>query len=1256
MNLASIPLKTVYTTLFRVVLLGAIAGSLNLVFTSSARADVVTTESSSADALSLPISTNNETEAIAPSEQSQLVLENDSTSLEIPSESEIISSQEVVSEANSRLESEITPTVVLTPVETDPSSTHQTINSEIPALSTTNQVSTSTGLQILTPILNTVLDTPATTIILQFPVGSEVVLRVNGETVNSELIGRTETDSTTNLVTQTWYGVGLRDGENEITAQSTFNGAEQAPVTISVIVRGAPTQLTVEPVEAGIPADRRSTATIQGELLDDMGNRSNRDAVITLEASSGEFAGADFNTDQPGFQVQARQGQYTATLRSSLNSGITRIRATSNELEAFNQIEFQTSVRPTLVSGVVDVRLGARGTDYFGSFRDFLPADGDNSFEVDVDAAAFITTPVGEWQFTGAFNSDRPLNRDCNDENPLFREGQACDQNYPVYGDSSTSDIVTPSTDQVYLRLERTSPVQGAGSDFIMWGDYDTSNEFAVRSQFYTATNRQLHGLYGNYNLGNLRITGFYGNNVQGFQRDTIAPDGTSGYYFLSRRLLIGGSENVFIETEEFNRPGTVIESEPLVRGADYQIDYDRGSLLFNRPILRTDIDDQGRVLVRRIVVTYQYDNNDDDANIFGGRLQYNFSRELNRESWIGATFIHESQGTHGFELYGADALISFGEDGQIIAEYAHSRNSSDFLGTVSGSAFRVDAQTTLFDDVQAHVYYRHTDAGFSNNSTTSFVPGQTRYGAEIQARLSETTTLRAAYDHEDNFGTAPRSIDNLADLLNPGSEATPGSRVDNSLTSITVGIEQRIDDATLSFDWIHRDRQDRIEPNALSSTSDQVRSRLVVPITDNVTFRAQNEFTLSGEDPLYPNRTIFGVDWEVHPGITVSLNHQFFTTESGENAITSFDINGEYNLARDTRVHGRFSLISGHGLAGNLGIQQGITVAPGLRLTLAYEHIFESEFNYTGAGAQFPQPYAVAQSASGLGVQGGDSFSVGLEYTDNPDFQANARFDHRTSSSGSNTVITASALGRITPSLTALLNFQQASAANQQLAGLGTTTTLRFGLAYRNPNNDDFNALLRYEYRRNPAITPEDLISGSGTGSQEHLFAVEAIYAPNWRWEFYGKFALRNSTSYLASDLVGTSTVTLAQLRATYRLGYRWDIAAEARWISQPTADYSETGVAIEAGYYLSPNLRLSAGYSFGNISDRDFNGSRSASGPYVGITLKLDNNLFRDFGVQQAASPQQQESVIEPVVETPSSNPLTLAPLNFDSSQPNP
>lgn len=1144
------------------------------------------------------------------------------------------------------------PQAPVTPAVTTPTPETSTTEEATTPNTTTNTEAVKplapTEVRILTPTANTVLDTPATTVTLQYAAGSEVELQVGGVKVDPSLIGRTETNSTTNTVTQTWYGVSLGQGENTITAKVTAKGVVGQPTSVKVQVRGNATQLTLKTVETQVPADGRSTVTLEGQLLDQKGNRSNRDAVITLVATAGEFVGADADIDQDGFQVKARQGQFTAQLRSTTNAQTVRIRAKSSDLEAFTQVQFATNLRPSIVTGVIDLRFGGRGSNYYSSFRDFLPPDGNNSAQLDFKSAVFATGRVGDWLFTGAYNSDRALNEDCDGVNRLFRDTQACEQNYPVYGDSSTVEATTPSQDSLYLRFERNSPVRGAGIDYAMWGDYDT-DEFARRSQQFTAITRQLHGLKANYNFGNLQVTGFYGNNVQGFQRDAIAPDGTSGYYFLSRRLLIPGSENVFIEIEELNRPGTVLGRQQLSRGTDYDIDYDRGTLLFRKPLLRTDVDGFGQVLVRRVIVNYQYESQNSNNSIYGGRLQYYISRQESRESWIGATYIKEDEGLRDFELYGADALISIGSKSHLIAEYAHSKNDSDVMGSVAGSAYRIEAEGEIANGIQGRAYYRSAETGFANNATISFVPGQTRYGAEVRAKVSPTTDVRVQYDHEDNRGIAPQPVTTFEDLFAPRTEAIPGSKVDNSLTTITAGVQQRIGKADLSVDWIHRHREDRIATSNLNSTSDQLRSRLNLPITDNLTFLAQNELTLSSDvDAVYNDRTLFGLNWEVSPGVNVRLAQQFYTRgQYSGNSITSLDVTGEHKFGPNTTLIGRYSILGGANeitTQGAIGLNHRWVISPGLRATFAYEHVFGDFFGRTGAGTQFAQPFAVGQSSSSLGFGSGDSYSVGLEYTDNPDFQASARYEHRSSSGGSNTVISGAATGKISPALTALVRYQQASSANQTLSGLGNTINAKVGLAYRDPDNDKFNALLRYEYRKNPATIPDTLLLGSGTGSEDHTFALEAIYAPNWQWEFYGKYAFRNSTSYLANDLVGTSTINLAQLRTTYRVGYKVDLVGEARFITQ--GGYSETGFVVEAGYYLTPNLRLSAGYGFGKANDEDFSGSRSVGGPYVGLTVKL-NELFDGFGLQKVTPPQQQESEVKPVANKLGEAEIALAKL---------
>ena len=1082
------------------------------------------------------------------------------------------------------------------------------------------QNTNNSKVTILSPTADAVVDVAATPIIIQFLVGNQVELRVNGELSDRSLIGRTETDPETDVVTQTWYGVSLQNGENIISAQMI--GSKDPPVTVKIMVRGGVDKIKLDTVESRIPADGSSTATVKGTLIDENGNISNRDAVVTLASTAGKFLEPDYKPGQPGFQIQAKGGQFTATLQSDLEAKTVRIRAKVGKLEDFAQLQFQTALRPSLVTGVVDLRVGARGSDFYSRFKDFLPEDEDNDTEVKFRSAVFATGAIGEWLVTGAYDSSRSLNEDCNCDNRLFGTYQFSENNYPTYGDSSTVNKTTPSTDSLYLRFERSSRVPGASPDYAMWGDYNTQ-EFARSSQQFTSVTRQLHGFKANYNIGNLQATAFYGNNVEGFQRDTIAPDGTSGLYFLSRRLTVPGSENVFIELEELNRPGTVLQRERLNRGADYEIDYDRGTVFFREPVLRTDVNEFGDVLVRRIVVTYQYEGDEagDDTDIYAGRLQYNLSRGENKDSWLAATYLQENQGERDFELYGADTQISFGKLGKFVAEYARSRNDSNEMGMVEGDAVRAEAETEFIKGLRTRAYYRFADTGFANNATISFVPGQTRYGIQANGRVTKSTNLRFQYDHENNFGIAPQPLDTFEELFSPRTTATPGNPVDNSLTTISAGVIQKLGKASLSVDWINRQREDRISPETFNTDSSQLRSRLDVPLGNRLSLVAQNEVSLSDNtDAVYPDRTVFGINWEAIKGINLSLTQQFFTQgQFDSNSITSFNVNGEHKFGTDTTVTGRFSVLGaadGPTTQGALGLKQAVRIAPGLRLNLAYERVFGDFFGNNATGQQFRQPFAVGQSAAALGFNSGDSYSVGLEYTDNPNFKASALFEKRNSSSGNNTVISAGVTGKLSSSLTALARYQQSGSSNQSLAALGDTANLRVGLAYRNPKDDKLNALLRYEYRKNPSTIPDTILFGTGTGAEDHTFAIETIYAPNWQWEFYGKYALRNSTTYLAQDFSSSNTTNLGQLRATYRLGYSWDLVGEARVVSQ--SDYTETGFVVEAGYYLTPNLRIAGGYAFGDIDDRDFDGSRSASGPYLGVTMKL-NQLFSGFGLQK-------------------------------------
>ncbi|MGB8700695.1 MAG: TonB-dependent receptor, partial [Thermosynechococcaceae cyanobacterium] len=171
-----------------------------------------------------------------------------------------------------------------------------------------------------------------------------------------------------------------------------------------------------------------------------------------------------------------------------------------------------------------------------------------------------------------------------------------------------------------------------------------------------------------------------------------------------------------------------------------------------------------------------------------------------------------EDQGNRLFELVGVDTQIALGKTGKLTAEYAHSRNVANTSGdSASGAAYRLNWQSQLTKYLATQAYFRRADAGFANNATLSFVPGQMRYGLSLTGQVAQNTKIVFQADHEDNFGVAPQILSDLDLLLRPGSQPVPGTKQDNSLTSISAGVEQKWGDATLGLNLIHRDRIDRM-------------------------------------------------------------------------------------------------------------------------------------------------------------------------------------------------------------------------------------------------------------------------------------------------------------------------------------------------------------------------------------------------------------------------------------------------------------
>ena len=1070
---------------------------------------------------------------------------------------------------------------------------------------------------ILAPLSGTLLDSPSTQVVVRSAAGDHITLFVNGAAVNDNQIAKVEQAADGSLI-QTWTAVSLQSGRNVISARVDRGAAPSAPVESIVNVRGGAKKLVLTPSRGSLPADGRSVVSIAGQLLDEQNHPAARDALVRLTASAGEFVGESAQPESPGFYVKAHDGQFVVVLRAGLHSGTAHVDARSADLTAELDITMLTELRPSIATGVVDLRFGAKDSNFYNSISQFL--DGDTDSKPQLSTSFFATGKVGDYLLTVAADSLYPINPPCDGRIGVttYAEQISCTPQYPIYGDESTYARLAQSSDNIYFRLERERT-------YAMWGDFD-SREFSSPTQLYTATQLNLHGAKINLEPKKLEVAGFYANNVQAFQRDSIAPDGTSGYYYLSHQLLVPGTEIVSVESHLFDQPGVITAVTPYARANGYTIDYDRGAILFNAPIQRTDIDPMGRIIVNVIVVTYQYDGGGGTGGMIGGRVRYeSFIPHSDSQTpfSIGATMVHENMGGAGFSLSGFDFGAPLGSVAKLVGEYAYSTNDTLTAGPVSGQAYRLEAALTSGTST-GNAYYRTTSSGFSNNATTSFVPGQSQQGLNFDTPLAHHTDAFFTYNSQRENGIAPEVLTDPVDLLLPGSAPVPGTPVNTVYWTLGGGVRQTIGTGKLSVEYDARQQTDFNAP-LLDTDSAQFVARFLQPFAKRWTFLAEDDINLRQQiDVAYPSRFAVGVAYAVAPGIAIAATHQYMPDQqTGPRTFNTLEALAEEKIDADTSFTGRYAILGGldgFSATSAYGLKHLFRIAKGVTASAAYEYLNGSVFDLTPAGLQFAQPYAVGQAGNAaVGITGGTSLSLSAGYVGSPYLKGTARYEHQVSDQGSNTTYSFGGAGKLSDAVSVLAGFDSAGGANQLLTGLAASSDFRVGAAYRDPFTDTTNVLLRYEVQVNPGQTPLTLLQGAGTWTRDNTLALEVLHDPSKRLELYGKFAFRATTAYLAGDFSSSTYTSLAQARATYRIGRRWDTTFELRWISQNVTQYGAVGEVAEAGYAFGDDLRGAVGYSFGHTNDTAFFGSNGRGGIYFDVTARI-HELWPGFGLQHA------------------------------------
>ena len=148
------------------------------------------------------------------------------------------------------------------------------------------------------------------------------------------------------------------------------------------------------------------------------------------------------------------------------------------------------------------------------------------------------------------------------------------------------------------------------------------------------------------------------------------------------------GTERVVVETRAKENAQRIVTQQVLIRFIDYQIDYDRGTLLFKRPVPAAD-PYQNPVF---LMVTYEVDGGGEQRLVSGVRATVNarglLGSTLLDSLRIGATGIQSEEPTGMHYLAGADMRLLRVGALDIGGEMAYSEtpDSSGIATTIDGS------------------------------------------------------------------------------------------------------------------------------------------------------------------------------------------------------------------------------------------------------------------------------------------------------------------------------------------------------------------------------------------------------------------------------------------------------------------------------------------------------------------------------------------------------------------------------------------
>lgn len=1043
-------------------------------------------------------------------------------------------------------------------------------------LEQTLEESTNNSLQILNLTDGQILPINQATIQIKGMAGAQLQLWVNGQQVPESRIGKKAVLADSQVAGFDYIGVPLAIGKNQIEVrQLDMMGNIRATRAITVIAPDNLSKISIDSPEQDVAANGSDVYQAVVKVVDQFGTPVSSRTPVTLNSTIGTIQIKDVNPDQTGIQTFIEGGNLLVPIQSPSQPGEGVLKVESGSYHANQRVRFLPDLRPLLVAGIVEGRINFKTFDP----KNLSQVDSRDGFEeelyeiADADnhkqsahgrVALFLKGKVkGKYLLTLSYDSDKSKGQ------RLFRDIRP-DEYYPVYGDAAAKGFDAQSTSKLYVRVDK-------GRSYVLYGDYATrieQDEGISLGQY----NRSLTGLSVNVENDQNKVTAFAAKTTATQVTNEQRGLGITGPYSLGKvdtDSVLRNSEKVEVIVRDRNNPGLIISRTLLSRFSDYEVDTDSNSIFLKTAIPSVD-SNLNPVYLRVTTETEQGGEEYTVAGIAG-------SHKFNDKVKVGGTYVNSNDPLNKTALASANIVVKLSPTSKFVAEAAHSDRTTNLeddttasaSGETSGAAYRLELEHSI-KNTQLRAYHQQADTGFYNTNAV-ITAGRKESGLKLQSRVDKLGFIKAE---------AIRTEDTNNGGVRDGVSASI-ERALNRIIALELGMRY------------YRETDQPASVTSASATpysGTTARAKVTAQLP-----KGSNAFVEYEQDIKESDRKVLalGGNYQLNDKARLYARHELISSLGGNYELndtqqrnsTVVGIDSKYD--KDASVFSEYRVrdgISAREAEAALGLRNRWEINKGVFVNTSLEkvQVLEGEDN-------------TSQDATAA--------SLGVEYLANPNWKATGRLEKRWATQSDNTLSAFGFAYKVNDDVTLLTkNIFSHVGSNTKDTGDRTLDRFQLGAAYRDADQNRFDALGKFEYRYENDETELD----SPVKREAYIVSTVANYHPDQDWHFSGQYAIKKLNVDF-NELESSGIVQLLSGRASYDINHRWDASVSAGALWGNNSDGKRWLLGGEVGYLLAQNLWLSAGYNFSGYSDKDLiDSDTTTQGPYLRLRFKFDENLF--------------------------------------------